>query len=92
MIIDMNCRYKIVYHGGRTNERLKTQYVDVRESNSVKLNGLILERDYTVAIQSYYRNRSLIITSEPVEFKFTTPTCLEINQITEDLLLDLCRN
>lgn len=92
MIIDMNCRYKIVYHGGRANERLKTQYVDVRESNSVKLNGLILERDYTVAIQSYYRNKSLIITSEPVEFKFTTPSCLEINQIIEDLVLDLCRN
>ncbi|CAH1725308.1 unnamed protein product [Aphis gossypii] len=87
---DMNCRYKIVYHGGRANERLKTQYVDVRESNSVKLNGLILERDYTVAIQSYYRNKSLIITSEPVEFKFTTPSCLEINQIIEDLVLDLC--
>jgi len=82
----MNCRYKIVYHGGRPSEGLKNKYVDVRdEPNSVRLNGLILDRDYTVSIQSYYRNKSLIITSEPTEFRFTTPSCLEIN-------MDLCRN
>lgn len=92
MIIDMNCRYKIVYHGGRPNEGLKVQYVDVRESDSVRLNGLILDREYEVIVQSYYRNKSLTITSEPVEFRFTTPSCLEINQTNVDLLLDLCRN
>lgn len=83
----MNCRYKIIYYGDRSNELLKIQYVDVRESNSVRLNGLIPDREYTVVVQSYYRNKSLIITSEPVEFKFTTPSCVEINQFN----LDLCR-
>ncbi|XP_026819094.1 tyrosine-protein kinase receptor torso-like [Rhopalosiphum maidis] len=87
---DMNCRYKIVYHAGRIEEGLKTHFVDViREPNSVNLSGLIPDREYTIAVQSYYRNKSLIITGDPVEFKFTTPSCPEINQFNLNLL-DLC--
>ncbi|XP_025198003.1 uncharacterized protein LOC112596502, partial [Melanaphis sacchari] len=84
---DMNCRHKIVYHPNDLSERLKSHIVDIRESNSVKLNSLTVDMEYTVFVQSYYRNKSLIVTGNPVEFKFTTPSCQEINKFN---MLDLC--
>jgi len=90
MIIDMNCHYKIIYHSHRTSEGLKIRYVDVRESYAVTLNGLIPEMNYTVLIKPYYKFKnksSTIISGDAVEFKFSTPLCLETNNFN----LNQCR-
>lgn len=86
----MNCHYKIMYHQNSASEGLTTRYVDVRESFPVTLNGLIPDKKYTVTIRPYYRFKkksSTIISGDKVEFMFSTPLCLEINNFN----LNSCR-
>ncbi|XP_015364159.1 PREDICTED: angiopoietin-1 receptor-like [Diuraphis noxia] len=66
----MNCHYKIKYHPNLVSEGLKVRYVDVRESYAAILSGLIPKKNYSVQIQP---------AGDTVEFKFSTPSCLEVN-------------
>jgi len=87
----MNCNYKIIYHSNHAVEGLTTRYVDVnKESYAYILNALIPNRKYTLIIQPYYKFKkksSTTISGNKVEFKFSTPLCLEFNNFN----LNSCR-